>query len=303
MGNKRLALSFYLLLACLFLIAGCKGYTINEFVENIIPGYQPLEKVYVEDQFRIGFLKAEARDFSFDERVTGTVEKRYAAKKDISFDLDSNTVARFDTKVQRFISAGLSYNKVDRVSVRAEGIAIYYYPTNYNIYVREGERSLVEKLKIVKEVAQVDLLSFEVTYKDGFAARAELEKEIRGITDTAAKVEITSNRSFKVTYENRPVAFNLESVAPERLKAIEGEIIIYGRVSPKAGEPRDGIKVVARFSTGLSPVATVTDPYGRYTLVIKAPQSLARIVALKGDEVVGEKVFNPMNPTFEYNLP
>lgn len=303
MKDRKRASLICLFVACTLFIAGCRGYSIDEFVENIIPGYQPLEKVYVEDQFRIGFLKAEARDFSFDERVTGTIEKRYVATRNVSFDLDSNTVARFDAKVQRFISAGLSYNKVDRVSVRAEGIAIYYYPTNYNIYVREGERSLVEKLKVVKEVVQADLLSFEVTYKDGFAGRAELEKEIKGITDAAAKVEITGNRSFKVTYEDRPVAFNLEPVAPERLKVIEGEIIIYGRVSPKAGEPRDGIKVEARFSTGLSPVATVTDPYGRYTLVIKAPQSLARIVALKGDEVVGEKVFNPMNPTFEFNLP
>lgn len=299
--NKLLFLFLFVSLSLGFV--GCNKYTLEDFTNSIITGYEPLERLYVEDQIRVGFTKLPGNDFAFDSRVLGRVAKGIASTENARFELGSEKIGKLDAKVKKIISSGISYNDLEKIVVNAKGIRIYYFPEGYNIYVKKAGEDEVKNKKVITEIVQVDTLSLAFNYKGVFAGGAELEKEIEKI-EAGGKIEKKSDKSFEVIYVNRPVAFRSKKIRQDAIQEQGDRIIIYGKaIDPTTNKPIEGATVEARFSTGLFPVTTTTDAYGRYSLLV-TPQGLAEIVALdKEKRIIGQKPFNPMSATYEYNFP
>lgn len=303
MKVKKLSKTLFIFLS-LFLIfgfGGCNKYTLKEFTNSIIPGYDPLERLYVEDQIRVGFTKLPGNDFDFDRKTIGKVTKGTAAMENARFELASETIGKLDAKVKKVISSGISYNSLEKIVVNAKGIKIYYLPEGYNIYVKKIAEDEVKNKKIITDIVQIDTLSLEFNYKGVFASGAELEKEI-GKVEAGGKIEKKSDKSFEVIYVNRPIAFRSKKIRRDAVQEQGDRIIIYGKVTdPLSNKPIEGVVVELRFSSGFFPVSTTADAYGRYWFIV-SPQDLAEIVVFdKEKKIIGSKPYNP--GTDEYNFP
>jgi len=298
--------SFGLILIILLMIAGfssCDGkFTLKDFIDKVTPGYTPFEKLYVQDQIRVGSTKMNANDYDFNEYTLGTISCAPATTTDsIKFNLTSKNIAKFNAKVKGIISTGLNYDALDTLRIYAKGIKIFSFSSGYKIYLPKPNDELMKNGKILTNVIRIDTLKIQFVYKLSISSNVEVEQGIKTVENAGFVAERNKANAFTVTYVNRPIAYHDKKIDSDKVYVDTARIIVYGQVSCISEE--NGISVEITFSDGTSPIHTTLDPYGRYSIAVPIKTALDNIRVKKQDgTVLAQEPFDIRKTSYEYNF-
>lgn len=291
-------LSLLSLTCCIF--KPCGDDSLTDFVNHIIRGYTPFQRLYVRDQMRIGFTRVSSSEFSFNRFMTGDISSDYATDRSVSYALRTEEVANLSANVKAIISAGLDYASVDTLKVTARGIKVFSFPNSYSICLNNADPGFVENGEIITAIARIDTLFIDVVYKSQWSTTAKLDSEI-GKVQAGLDVHATTARSFTITYVQRPIAYLSEKVRPANIEVAPEKIVLWGKVSGLSDTDR--VTVQVKYSDGKYPLSAPLDAYQRYSIAVPVKALDSILIKRRDGPVLYRQPFVPDKSDYQYDFP